>query len=143
MNDEVEVKIKLLPGGAMPEKKTAGAACFDCMARERVDIPAGKRCLVPLGFCMELPPGWEAVIRPRSGLTGKSVDSMIGTIDSDYRGEVKACIVNNLGEGCSVEPGTLICQLAVRPAPAVHFVQVTELSSTDRGTDGFGSTGLH
>lgn len=136
------VKVKLVEGGVMPVYKTKGAACADCYARLDVNIPSGKRALVPLGFCIELPEGYEAEIRPRSGNSKNGVDVCIGTIDEDYRGEVMACVVNNLGEGLAVEKGSRVCQMKIQKAEQFKFIQVEELSETERGQGGFGHTGL-
>ena len=91
------VKVKLIEGGKTPEFKTKGAVAADCYARlsEKITIQPKSRVLIPLGFVIELPEGYEAVIRPRSGLTSKCIDVAIGTIDFDYRGEVKVCLINN------------------------------------------------
>ena len=138
----MEIKIKLIEGGKMPEFKTDGAVCADCYTRcdSPIAVRPGERALIPLGFAIELPPGYEAVVRPRSGMSSKGIDSLIGTIDYDYRGEVKACIVNNFGKAISVENGTRVCQIAIREAPAVSFKVVDELSDTERAENGFGST---
>lgn len=136
------IKVKLVEGGVMPVYKTKGAACADCYARVDVNIPAGKRALVPLGFCIELPEGYEAEIRPRSGNSKHGVDVCQGTVDEDYRGEVMACVVNNLGEGLCVEKGSRVCQMKIQKAEQFKFVQVKELSETERGEGGFGHTGL-
>ena len=135
------IKVKLVEGGIMPVYKTKGAACADCYARVDVNIPAGKRTLVPLGFCIELPEGYEAEIRPRSGNSKNGVDVCQGTVDEDYRGEVMACVVNNLGEGLAVEKGSRVCQIKIQKAEQFKFVQVEELSETERGVNGWGSTG--
>ena len=97
----VDVKIKIIAGGRLPEFKTEGAVCADCYARincHSFEIPKGKRAKIPLGFAIELPEGWEAVIRPRSSLTFVGIDNGIGTIDEDYRGEVSAEVINNSDE---------------------------------------------
>lgn len=138
---DMAIKVKLIEGGVMPVYKTAGAACADCYARVDVNIPFGKRALVPLGFCIELPEGYEAEIRPRSGNSKHGVDVCQGTIDEDYRGEVMACVVNNLGEGLAVEKGSRVCQMKIQKAEQFKFVQVEELSETERGEGGFGHTG--
>lgn len=138
---DMAIKVKLVEGGVMPVYKTKGAACADCYARLDVNIPAGKRALVPLGFCIELPEGYEAEIRPRSGNSKNGVDVCIGTVDCDYRGEVMACVVNNLGEGLAVEKGSRVCQMKVQKAEQFKFTQVEELSETERGEGGFGHTG--
>ena len=137
-----EVKIKLVPGGKMPEYKTAGAACADCYARVQTIIPAGERRLVPLGVCLELPEGYEAVVRPRSGMSKNGVDVAIGTVDCDFRSEIMANVINNMKEGLVVEEGTRVCQLKIQKAEQFNFVKVDELSETERGNGGFGSTGV-
>lgn len=141
---EVEVKIKLIAGGKLPSYKRDGDACLDCCARLDGDLTISPktRRLVNLGFVLELPVGWEAVIRPRSGLTSIEIDNGIGTIDSNYRGEVKACVINAGNEYFTISNGDRICQMAVRRAPKVKFIEVDELSETNRGDNGFGSTGV-
>lgn len=139
----MNVKIKIIENGKMPEFKTDGAVCADCYARceDEIIVPPHSRKLVPLGFAIELPKGYEAQLRPRSGLTSKQIDNGFGTIDFDYRGEVKACLINNSYEKFVVNNGDRICQIAIREVPKISFEQVEELSVTERGTDGFGSTG--
>lgn len=142
----MDVKIKLFEGGIMPEYKHEGDACLDCHARlgadiDMISIPAHSRCLVNLGFALELPAGYEGVIRPRSGLTMDGIDNGIGSIDSNYRGEIKVCVINNADGAFDVRNGDRICQLAIRKTESINFVQVDELSDTDRGSNGFGSTG--
>jgi len=138
----LKVKIKLFDGGKLPEYKREGDVCLDCYARESVDISKGKRKLVPLGFALELPIGWEAVIRPRSGNTKGGVDIGIGTIDTNYRGEVMACIINNSDMDLLATRGERICQLAIRESPKIEWEVVDELSETERGANGFGSSGI-
>ena len=141
----VLMNVKLIEGGKMPEYMTEQAACADCYARipsGEITVLAGKRTLVPLGFAIELPEGYEAVIRPRSGLTKKGIDNGIGTIDSDYRGELMACVINNSGEDYKICNGDRICQIKIQPAEQVSFVPVEELSETKRGDGGFGHTGI-
>ena len=139
----MKVNIKLINGGKLPEFKTDGAVCADCYARckEPIEIKPNERKLIPLGFAVELPKGYEMVIRPRSSMTKNKIDSGIGTIDWDYRGEVMACLINNLDKAISVEDGTRICQCAIRQVPEIEFEVVDELSETIRGAGGFGSTG--
>lgn len=139
---KMTIKVKLVKGGVMPVYKTKGAACADCYARVDVNIPSGKRASVPLGFCIELPEGYEAEIRPRSGNSKNGVDVCQGTVDCDYRGEVIACVVNNLGEGLAVEKGSRVCQMKIQKAEQFKFVQVDKLSETERGSGGFGHTGV-
>lgn len=135
-------KMAIVPGGKRPERMSVGAACFDCCARVDGEIRPGERKLVPLGFRLEMPEGLEAVIRPRSGLSKRGVDVCIGTVDSDYRGEVSANVVNNGKENFNFRTGERICQLAVREIPEVEIDIVDELSETARGSGGFGSTGM-
>ena len=139
----VDVKIKIVQGGKLPEFKTEGAVCADCYARLEApcNVLPRSRIKIPLGFALELPQGWEAVIRPRSSLTAKGIDNGIGTIDYDYRGEVSAVVINNSNEVFRIENGDRICQLAIREAPKVWFNIVEKLSETERGAGGFGSTG--
>ena len=153
----MKVKIKLIEGGVMPEKKHIDDAAFDCYARldEDMEIEVGYRAKIPLGFALELPKGWEAVIRPRSGLTLKGIDIGIGTIDANYRGEVCAVVINNSNppftvyedgttgqESFVVHNGDRICQMVIKKLDEVELVRVNELSDTERGKNGFGSTGI-
>ena len=139
----MKVKVKLIDGGKLPEFKTDGAVCADCYARceTPIEIEPNKRKLIPLGFAIELPKGYEMIIRPRSGMTGGEIDAGIGTIDYDYRGEVMACIINNSSKPFLVENDSRICQCAIREVPEIEFEVVEQLSKTVRGSDGFGSTG--
>ena len=142
----ISIKIKLIAGGKLPEYKRSGDVCLDCYARINCNsftIHKGKRALIPLGFALELLPDYEAVIRPRSGLTLQGIDEAIGTIDENYRGEVQACLVNNSEEDFVVNDGDRICQMAIRHAPKVSFQIVDKLSETDRGEAGFGSSGIN
>lgn len=139
------VKIKILDGGKIPEYKRKGDACLDCYARidcKFVTIPTRTRALIPLGFMLELPADYEAVVRPRSGLTRDYIDIAIGTCDENYRGELMANVINNSGEDFVISNGDRICQLAIRPAPKVNFEVVDKLSETNRGNTGFGSSGI-
>lgn len=138
----MNVKIKKIKDGTLPSYKREGDVCMDCRSRVHQCIEVGERKLIPLGFALELPEGWEAVIRPRSGLTSTGIDNAIGTIDTNYRGEVKACVINNSYAAIYIEPGDRICQLAIREAPKVEWDVVSELSETNRNDKGFGSTGL-
>ena len=138
------MNIKLFKGGVAPAYKTAGAVCADCYARleNKLVIKSGERYLIPLGFAIELPIGYEAVLRPRSGLTAKGIDIGIGTIDWDYRGEIKACIINNSKEDFIIENGDRISQIRIQKAKQFSFTVSDNLSSTMRGVAGFGSTGV-
>lgn len=142
MFDRINIKVKQIENGVLPIYKRDGDVCLDCSSRVAVTIPAKSRKLVPLGFAMELPKGFEAVVRPRSGLTKDGIDEAIGTIDSNYRGEVMACVINNTDKDFQIEAGNRICQLAIREVPIVTLEVVAELSDTERGSDGFGSSGI-
>lgn len=138
----MKVNFKLIGNGKLPETKTTDAACLDAYSRVHEVINPYERKLIPLGFAVELPEDYEMVIRPRSGLTKNCIDSAIGTIDSDYRGEVCACLINNSDFVFTVNENDRIAQLAIRRAPKIEPVVVTELSDTLRGVNGFGSTGV-
>ena len=136
------VKIKLLPGGKMPEKKTEGAAAYDCYARESKYVDGVT--LIGLGFAMELPEGYYALIVPRSSTGTKTPIRMansIGIIDSDFRGEVNAIYEVPRSGGYGVSAGDRMAQMIIRKCEDVELVQVDELTKTVRGNGGFGSTG--
>ena len=139
----MKIKIKLIEGGRLPEFKTDGAVCADCYSRCKnpIEIKPNSRALIPLGFAVALPKGYEMVLRPRSGMSKNGIDSAIGTIDFDYRGEVMVCVINNMDKALAVENDTRICQCAIRQVPETEFEVVSELSETIRGNNGFGSTG--
>ena len=139
---DVNIKIKQIGNGVLPVYKREGDACLDCCSRKQILVSAGSRRTVPLGFALELPSNYEAIVRPRSGLSRDGIDVAIGTIDSNYRGEVMACIMNNSEEDFQIEAGDRICQLAVREVPQVTLQLVSQLSETERGENGFGSSGL-
>lgn len=136
-------------GLALPAYETAGAAGMDLRAAVPADRPvtlkAGARMLVPTGFVFEVPAGYEAQIRPRSGLAIKNGLTCLnspGTVDSDYRGEVMV-ILANLGEADFViERGMRIAQMVIAPITQVQVLEVEEQSETQRGAGGFGSTGV-
>ena len=138
------IRTKIIEAGKLPEYKTEGAACADCYARlpnDSVTIPKGTRCLVNLGFALELPEGYEAVIRPRSGNSKHGLDIAVGTIDSDYRGELKACMINNDKGDIEIHNGDRVCQIKIQRAEQFEFLPVENLEETERGSAGFGSTG--
>ena len=133
----------------LPAYETAGAAGMDLRAAVPSDQPLtlapGKRALVPTGFVMEIPLGFEVQIRPRSGLAFKNGITCLntpGTIDSDYRGEVKVLLVNLGEEAFTIERGMRIAQMVIAPVTQVVVAEVTETSDTQRGAGGFGSTGV-
>jgi len=135
-------------GLELPRPQSLGAAGTDLLAAlaadEVVSIAPGKRAVVPCGFSIALPQGYEAQIRPRSGLAanhGVTVLNSPGTIDADYRGEVKVILVNFGEAPFAVRRGERIAQLVVAPVSAVNFVERESLDATERGSKGFGSTG--
>ncbi len=113
------------------------------LAEDRVLAPL-ERSAVPTGLALELPPGFEGQVRPRSGLalkSGLTVLNAPGTIDADYRGEVQVLLVNLSSSAVTLRRGDRIAQLVVAPVTRAQLVEVSELTDTDRGTGGFGSTG--
>ena len=131
----------------LPGAVSVGSAGVDLRAAvsSSICIDPMERCLVPTGLCLEIPAGWEAQIRPRSGLAlrhGVTVLNSPGTVDSDYRGEVCVLLVNLGSEPYSVLRGHRIAQAVLAPAHRSTWVERTELSETTRGRGGFGSTGV-
>jgi dUTP pyrophosphatase len=144
----VTVLIKHLTATSrVPEYQTALAAGADCYAdlpKGAVYLEPGQRALIGLGFCVAVQPGYEMQLRPRSGLAfkhGIGILNSPGTIDADYRGEVKALLVNHGSIGFMVNPGDRICQAVIAKVPVVEFLETSELPDTDRGDGGFGHTG--
>lgn len=136
------IKIKLLhPNARMPEYKTVGASGMDLYAINDVVLGRWDTRLIPLGIAIELPVGYEAQIRPRSSMSKRGVLSHLGTVDSDYRGEIVAVMTNVYGLPKQIRVGDRIAQLVIAPVACVEVVQVDELSETVRGAGGFGSTG--
>lgn len=146
----VEIAIQRLPHGSdlpLPAYETAGSAGMDlCAAVDRpVTLAPGARALIPTGFAIALPPGYEAQVRPRSGLALKHGIGLLnapGTIDSDYRGEVGVIVVNHGAEPFDVTRGLRIAQMVVAPVSQAAWQEVADLPETGRGAGGFGSTGL-
>ncbi len=146
--DRIVLKIEKLEHCAgLPEYKTEGAAGMDLMAANTEDVvlkPLG-RALVPTGIKIELPRGYEAQIRPRSGLAIKSgitLSNCVGTIDEDYRGEVCVGLINLSNEEFTIKRGDRIAQMLIAPVVRAKIQVLGELSATARGTGGFGSTGV-
>jgi dUTP pyrophosphatase len=134
-------------GLPLPAAATTQAAGLDLAAavEDAVLIPPGGRALVPTGFALALPAGYEGQVRPRSGLAvkhGVTVLNAPGTIDADYRGEVMVPLINHGADAFTVTRGMRIAQLVVAPVAAVTLVEAAELGETPRGTNGFGSTGV-
>jgi dUTP pyrophosphatase len=134
-------------GLGLPSYATSGSAGMDLQAAvdERVTLLPGQRAAIPTGIAVALPEGFEAQIRPRSGMAikhGLTVVNAPGTIDSDYRGEIKALMIN-LGQApVTIEKGDRIAQLVVAPIVRVQWAQVEQLPSSQRGAGGFGHTGV-
>ncbi|MBB4567580.1 dUTP diphosphatase [Rhizobium leucaenae] len=133
----------------LPAYETKGAAGMDLRAAiaegVTLTIAPGKRALVPTGFIMEIPEGFEAQIRPRSGLAfrrGITCLNTPGTIDSDYRGEVKVLLINLGEEAFDITRGMRIAQMVIAPVTQAHVAEIAEASETTRGAGGFGSTGV-
>ncbi|MCK5166222.1 MAG: dUTP diphosphatase [Rhodospirillaceae bacterium] len=151
MGESVIVNIKHLAHGeglALPEYATALSAGVDLLAAVTSDIiiKSGERELVPTGLAIELPAGFEAQIRPRSGLAiknGITVLNSPGTIDADYRGEISVILINHGNEDFTISRGQRIAQMVVAPVTHVSWAKTKDLSESARGENGFGSTGTH
>ncbi len=145
----LEVRIRRLPGNAdlpLPTYQTKDAAGMDVHAAVAADVAVapGEVAAIPCGFAVAVPAGFEAQVRPRSGLAAKHAVSLAnppGTIDPDYRGEVKVLLINHGKAPFVVTRGMRIAQLLVLPVPRVAWVEVDDLPSTERGAGGFGHTG--
>lgn len=148
----VIVKVTVLAHGTglqLPAYKTEDAAGCDLAAavpqNEPVVIQPGERVLVPTGIAIALPPGHEGQVRPRSGLSvdhGVTVLNAPGTIDADYRGEIRVPIINHGANAFTIMRGMRIAQLIIAPVTRATFIETDTLNSTNRGGGGFGSTGL-
>lgn len=145
----IAVAIRRLPHAAglpLPSYATAGAAGLDLPAAvdEPVELEPGARALIPTGFAIQLPDGFEAQVRPRSGLAarhGISIVNAPGTVDADYRGEIMVCLINLGEQRFTVSRGERIAQLVVAPVSRVALREQDELDDSARGDAGFGSTG--
>jgi len=146
----INLQVRRLPHGtdlALPAYATAGSVGLDLTAAIQGDtkLAPGERCLVPCGFCMEMPDGYEAQVRPRSGLAlkhGLTLLNSPGTIDSDYRGEICVMLINHGEVPFTVTRGMRIAQLVVAPVVRARLVEVESLTASERGASGFGSTGF-
>ena len=141
----MQLKVKKLnPAAVMPSYARDGDAGLDLFALNPSVIEPGRSALVPTGIAIELPPGTEAQVRPRSGLALKHAITVLntpGTVDEGYRGEVGVILINHGQTAFAVEAGMKIAQMVVSPRVQVSVVEVAELSDTQRGAGGFGSTG--
>jgi len=146
-SNEVPVRIRRLPHGEgleLPRYATAGAAGMDVLAAEDVVLAPGARHAVATGFALAIPEGYEIQVRPRSGLAlkhGIGLPNTPGTIDSDYRGELKVILINFGAEPFAIHRGDRVAQLVLAPVTRAGWEEVAELDETQRGEGGFGSTG--
>lgn len=141
---EIVVKVKTAEGPVLPQYATEGSAGMDLRAAEALNVPAGERACVSTGLFLEIPAGFEAQIRPRSGLAlkhGITVLNSPGTIDSDYRGEVKVILANLGKDDFKIEIGDRIAQMVFAEVTKAVFETVCALEETERSAGGFGSTG--
>jgi len=143
----IPIAVKRLPHGeglALPAYATTGAAGMDVVSAEDVIIAPGARHAVATGLAMAIPAGFELQVRPRSGLAlkhGITVPNTPGTIDSDYRGELKVILINHGAEPFAIQRGDRVAQLVLAPVTQGSWLEVSELDETARGAGGFGSTG--
>lgn len=145
-----ELRFKKLPHAAdlpLPAYETKSAAGMDIRAalEEPITLKPGERTLIPTGLQMALPEGYEAQIRPRSGLAIRNGITMLnspGTIDADYRGEVKVIAINHGQEDFTVNHGDRIAQMVIAPVVQLSIIESENLDETERGSGGFGSTGI-
>jgi len=141
---------KLNPNAKAPYRATESSAGADLFAQLTIDngqltIDCGKRILVPTGIAVEIPPGFGGFVFPRSSISTKhgiSLANCVGVIDADYRGEVKVALINHGSEPYTVTNGDRIAQLVILPVESAVFAEKSTLSDTERGSGGFGSTGL-
>ena len=131
---------------SLPKYETSGSSGMDLSANidAKINIEPGKTAIIPTGLALSIPKGFEIQIRPRSGLAAKQKISVLntpGTIDSDYRGEIKVILINLSQESFKVEKGLRIAQMVVCPVVQAQLKEVNDLNETERGKGGFGSTG--
>ncbi|APG62376.1 deoxyuridine 5'-triphosphate nucleotidohydrolase [Sphingorhabdus lutea] len=145
---ETILQIKRLNHGAglpLPKYESAGAAGMDICAAENITLRVGRHAAIATGLSMAVPPGFEVQVRPRSGLAFKNGITVLnspGTIDSDYRGEVKVILINLGEDDFAIKRGDRIAQIIVAPVTQAKIAEVEILDDTVRGTGGFGSTGV-
>ena len=145
--NKINVNCVASKGAVVPVYKTQGAAGADVCAliTEPVTISAGSFAMIPTGLFFEIPQGYEIQVRPRSGLAAKNGITVLntpGTIDSDYRGELKVILINLGKEAFTINNGDRIAQIIVSPVTVADFIITDSLSDTQRGANGFGSTGV-
>ncbi len=143
-----QIQVKRLKNGdglPLPSYESAGAAGMDICAAEDANIAPGKRAMIATGFAFAIAPGYEVQVRPRSGLAAKKGITVLntpGTVDSDYRGEVKVILANLGEEEFAVQRGDRIAQIVIAPVTQAEMTEVEDLNETARGAGGFGSTGV-
>lgn len=144
--NSIEVKFKKLHQEAqLPIYATEEAAGMDVRSVADMAIGKGQYAMIPTGLSVEIPKGWELQVRPRSGLAAKNGVTVLnspGTVDSDYRGEIKVLLINHGEYTFSVKSGDRIAQLVLAKAPQASIVEVKEIAVTERNSGGFGSTGI-
>lgn len=146
--DPINIAVKRLPNGAglsIPSYESAGAAGMDICSAESTVVRVGRRAAIATGFAFAIPEGYEIQVRPRSGLAyknGMTVLNTPGTIDSDYRGEIKVILVNLGDEDFQINKGDRIAQIIAAPVQRANLNEVDSLDDTERGSGGFGSTGV-
>ncbi|WP_439469274.1 dUTP diphosphatase [Blastomonas fulva] len=144
----ITIRVRRLAHGEglpLPVYATEGAAGMDVVAAEELDLLPGQRHAVATGFAIAIPDGYEVQVRPRSGLAlkhGITVPNTPGTIDCDYRGELKVILINHGDAPFPIRRGDRIAQLVAAPVQRAGFVEVDDLDTTARGAGGFGSTGV-
>jgi dUTP pyrophosphatase len=143
----IKVKVYSIDGAVIPQYQSLGSAGADICANvdEAVVLPPGRHALIPTGIFLEIPEGYEAQIRPRSGLAlkhGITVLNSPGTIDSDYRGEIKIILINLGEEDFKIEKGMRIAQMVFAHVFKGEFIQVDKLDATERNEGGFGHSGI-
>jgi len=151
VTSEVETRVRIvrLPGARdlpLPRQATSQSAGFDLQAHvdDRLEIPPGGRALVPTGVAIALPDGYEAQVRPRSGLAlrkGLTLVNTPGTVDADYRGEIRLIMINHGDETVVVRRGDRLAQMVIHTVPRVVLEEVDSLPESERGSGGFGHTG--
>jgi dUTP pyrophosphatase len=151
LSASIRIDVRRLPHGeglALPAYQSAHAAGLDLLAAVPEDTPLvllpGKHAMVPTGLTIALPEGYEAQVRPRSGLAAKhgvTVLNAPGTVDADYRGEINVLLINHGAEPFAIRRGERIAQMVIASVTRGEFVAADQLSSTERGSGGFGSTG--
>ena len=146
MNTSISVKIINLSGNSLPEYATSGSSGMDIRAfiNKDVSIKPLERILIPTGLFIELPLGYEAQIRPRSGLAVKQGITCLntpGTIDADYRGEIKVILINLSGEIQTIQNGDRIAQMVIQQIEKIEWIESSQINITDRGDGGFGHSG--